>query len=38
MMTHEAREADVRKALTEIDRLDIVTDKTIIIRIEERVC
>lgn len=36
MMTHEAREADVRKALSEIDKLDVVTDKTIIIRIEQR--
>ena len=36
MMTHEAREADVRKALAEIDKLDVVTDKSILIRIEQK--
>ncbi|MBN1829079.1 MAG: homoserine dehydrogenase [Deltaproteobacteria bacterium] len=35
MTTHKAREKDVRQALQEIDRLDIVLDKTIIIRIED---
>ncbi|MDO8444908.1 MAG: homoserine dehydrogenase [Deltaproteobacteria bacterium] len=35
MMTHEARERDVRKALDEIDRLPVVHDKTVFIRIEE---
>lgn len=34
MITHEAREADVRKALTEIDNLPIVHGKTMLIRIE----
>jgi homoserine dehydrogenase len=36
MLTHEAREADVRTALTEIDRLDVCRDKTVLIRLEER--
>ncbi len=35
MMTHEAREMDVRKALAEIDRLDIIGGKTILIRVED---
>ncbi len=35
MVTHEALEADVRKALKEIDNMDIVLDSTMIIRIEE---
>lgn len=35
MMTHEAREKDVRKALEEIDRLPVVQEKTVFIRIEE---
>jgi len=35
MMTHEANEKDVRKALDEIDRLPVVHDKTVFIRIEE---
>lgn len=33
-MTHEAREADVRKAIGEIDNLEVVQDKTHYIRIE----
>ena len=36
MMTHEAREAAVRKALAEIDRLEVVKDETVLIRVEER--
>ncbi|MFH1148552.1 MAG: homoserine dehydrogenase [Pseudomonadota bacterium] len=36
MMTHEAREKDVRQAVEQIDRLDIVTAKTMFIRIENR--
>lgn len=36
MLTHEAREADMRAALAEIDRLEIVRDKTVVIRVEER--
>lgn len=34
MITHEAREAGVKQALFEIDHLDIVKDKTVLIRIE----
>jgi len=33
-MTHEAREADVRAAIVEIDNLEVVQDKTHFIRIE----
>ncbi|OGQ88586.1 MAG: homoserine dehydrogenase [Deltaproteobacteria bacterium RIFOXYD12_FULL_56_24] len=33
IMTHEAAEASVRKALAEIDALDVCTDKTVKIRI-----
>jgi len=36
MMTHEAREADVSRALAKIDKLDVVTDKTTLIRIEQK--
>ncbi|MCK4391222.1 MAG: homoserine dehydrogenase [Desulfobacterales bacterium] len=35
MITHEAREAAVREALAEIDRLEMVKDKTVLIRIED---
>lgn len=35
MITHEAREASVRKALSEIDQLDVVKGKTVLIRIED---
>jgi homoserine dehydrogenase len=35
MLTHEAREKDVSKALKLIDRLDVLTDKTMMIRVEE---
>ncbi|MBW1677393.1 MAG: homoserine dehydrogenase [Deltaproteobacteria bacterium] len=34
MITHEAKEAAVRMALSEIDQLDVVKDKTVLIRIE----
>ncbi|GAB4165411.1 MAG: homoserine dehydrogenase [Geothermobacteraceae bacterium] len=34
IMTHEAREADVQTALAEIDNLDIVREKSYLIRIE----
>ena len=37
LLTHEAREADVRKALKEIDRLPITNDKTMLIRIEDQI-
>jgi homoserine dehydrogenase len=35
MTTHKARELDVQNALEEIDRLDIVMGKTVLIRIED---
>lgn len=35
MITHEAREASVKKALSKIDQLDMVKDKTMLIRIED---
>jgi homoserine dehydrogenase len=35
MMSHEAVERDVRKALTEIDTMDCVAGKTVVIRVEE---
>ncbi len=35
MITHEAREAAVRVALSEIDQLEVVKDKTVLIRIED---
>jgi homoserine dehydrogenase len=36
MMTHEAREADVRAALAEIDRLAVVQEPSLSIRVEDR--
>jgi homoserine dehydrogenase len=33
ILTHEAGEADVQRAIAEIDALDIVSDKTVKIRI-----
>jgi homoserine dehydrogenase len=35
MTTYEAKEKNVRNALKKIDKLDIVLDKTILIRIED---
>jgi homoserine dehydrogenase len=35
MLTHLAREADVQKALTEILNLDVVSDRPVLIRIED---
>ncbi len=35
MMSHEAVERDVRRALTEIDTMDCVAGKTVVIRVEE---
>ena len=35
MLTHEARERSVIQALRELDQLDILTDKTVTIRVEE---
>jgi homoserine dehydrogenase len=34
VLTHKARERDVQKALQEIDRLDVVADRTAFIRVE----
>jgi len=34
LLTHKSRERDVRKAIHEIDRLDVVTQKTVFIRVE----
>lgn len=35
MLTHRAREADVRRALSEIEKLDVVDRKPVLIRIED---
>lgn len=35
MLTHEALESNVNKALGLLDQMDILTDKTIVIRVEE---
>jgi homoserine dehydrogenase len=35
MLTHEARERDLRQALTEIDRLEVVLDQSLYLRIED---
>jgi homoserine dehydrogenase len=35
MLTHRAKEADVSKALSEINSLDVVSDKPVVIRIED---
>ena len=37
LMTHRAREANVRRAIARIDRLADVRDRTALIRVEERV-
>jgi len=34
MLTHEAKESAVRKAIREIDKLDVVSDATVAIRVE----
>jgi homoserine dehydrogenase len=36
VLTHEAKEKDVRHAINEIDRLSVVMDKTVFIRVEGR--
>jgi homoserine dehydrogenase len=36
MLTHEARESNVQKAISLINELEILTDKTIVIRVENR--
>jgi len=35
MLTHEAQESSVKKALTLMDQLDVLTDQTMVIRVEE---
>jgi homoserine dehydrogenase len=35
MMTHEARERNVRRALWKIDEMDVILDKTMLIRVED---
>jgi homoserine dehydrogenase len=35
MLTHEARESGVIAALRELDHLDVLTDRTVMIRVEE---
>ncbi len=35
MLTHEAQESNVIKALSQIDQLDVLTDKTMMIRVEK---
>jgi homoserine dehydrogenase len=35
MVSHRAKEVDVQKALTEINHLDVVSDKPVLIRIED---
>ncbi len=34
LLTHTAREKDVQQALSELDRLDVVSGKTVVIRVE----
>jgi homoserine dehydrogenase len=34
MLTHEAKESSVRKALAQMERLDVLTDKTMTVRVE----
>lgn len=34
VMTHSAKEKDIQKALSEIDKLDVVLDKSVLIRVE----
>jgi hypothetical protein len=34
MLTHEARESAAQKAISLIDELDVVADKTVLIRVE----
>ena len=35
MLTHEAKERNIRKALSHMDNLDVLTDKTMVIRVEQ---
>jgi len=34
MLTHEAQEKNVQKAISLIDELEVLTDKTVLIRVE----
>jgi homoserine dehydrogenase len=36
MLTHEAKESNVRKSLELIDKLDVVTEKTVLFRVEKK--
>jgi homoserine dehydrogenase len=36
MLTHEARERDVRESLELIDKLDVVTEETVLFRVEKK--
>ena len=36
MLTHEAQESNVRKAISLIDELDVLTGKTVMIRVEDK--
>jgi len=36
MLTHQAREADIQTALVEIEKLDVIKDRPVLIRIEEK--
>ena len=36
VLSHEAREKNVRKAINEIDRLPVVKGKTVFIRVEDK--
>ena len=38
ILTHLAKERDVKMALSEIETLDIVSDKPVLIRVEETNC
>jgi homoserine dehydrogenase len=35
MITHEAKEANVQRALEEIHQLDMIAEETVLIRIED---
>jgi hypothetical protein len=35
ILTHKAKEGSMRKAIAKINKLECVTDKTVVIRIEE---
>jgi len=36
MLTHEAKESDVNKAVSLINKLEVLTGKTVVIRMENR--